>query len=84
MWLDAADSWIAEERSPSAKTVWRTDYTAHLGVVWRPYGVWAKCWRPLAVVVALLLDALKLMFVHPVRGPLTASAGFALYLIATY
>lgn len=70
VYLDAVDSWIAEERSPSAKTVWRTDHTAHLDNPWAPYRYWAKAWRPVAVLVAVLLDAVKFLFVHPVRGPL--------------
>jgi hypothetical protein len=84
VWLDGRDSWIAEERSPSAKTVWRTDYTAHMDTVWKPYGVWAFCYRPVAVAVSLLLDCVKFLLIHPARGPLTMSAAFLIVLYATH
>jgi hypothetical protein len=84
VYLDAADSWIADERSPSAKTVWRTDYTAHLDTVWKPYGYWAKAYRAAAVVWALLLDSIKWLLIHPVRGPLTLTTALALHLLATH
>lgn len=83
VYTDAADSWIAEERSPSAKTVWRTDHTAHLDELWKPYGMWAKAYRPAAVTVALLLDAIKFLLVHPLRGPLTTAVTALLILLAT-
>ncbi|WP_250029849.1 hypothetical protein [Paractinoplanes maris] len=84
MYLDAADSWPVQERSPSARTVFRTDYTAHLGTVWKPYRMWTVAYRPAAATLALLFDALKWLFIHPLRGPLTTSAAFLLYLIATH
>lgn len=84
VYLDAADSWIAEERSPSAKTVWHTDWTAHLDVVWAPYAVWTNVWRPVAALVALLLDVAKFLFIHPARGPFTLTTVAALILFATH
>lgn len=84
VYLDTADSWIAEEQSPSAKTVWRTDYTAHLDAVWKPYGVWVACYRPVAVFFALLLDATKWLLIHPARGPLALTASAALILLAVH
>src|SRR6185436_13504788 len=52
VYLDAADSWIAEERSPSAKTVLSTDYTAGMDTVWAPYRAWTYIYRPPAVLFA--------------------------------
>jgi hypothetical protein len=83
VYLDAADSWIAEERSPSARTVWRTDYTAHLDTAWKPYGYWARAYRAAAVVFALLLDSIKWLLVHPLRGPLGLFIALALYMAIT-
>jgi hypothetical protein len=84
VYLDGADSWIAEERSPSAKTVFRTDYTAHLDSVWKPYGMWARCYRPAAAFFALLLDAIKFLLIHPFRGPVTVTTAAFLLLLATH
>ncbi|AEV86848.1 hypothetical protein ACWT_5830 [Actinoplanes sp. SE50] len=84
VYLDAADSWITEERSPSAKTVWRTDYTAGLDTVWTPYRYWTYAWRPIAVLAALFLDALKFLFIHPFRGPVSTAIIAALILLATH
>lgn len=84
VWLDARDSWIAEERSPSAKTVWNTDYTAHLEQVWAPYRIWTRAYRPAAVAVALTFDFFKLLLINPLTGPLTLGAAALLYLIATH
>ena len=81
VYLDGADSWIAEERSPSAKTVWHTDYTRHLDTVWRPYGVWCRAWRPAAVFFALLLDATKWLLIHPARGPMSLTVTATLILL---
>lgn len=84
VYLDAADSWIAEERSPSAKTVWRTDYTAHLDTVWKPYGYWARAYRVAAVLFAMLLDAAKFLLIHPLRGPITLTFAAVGYLAAAH
>jgi hypothetical protein len=81
---DAADSWIAEEQSPSAKTVWHTDHTAHLDRPWKPYRMWATCYRVPAVLFTLLLDAVKYLLLHPLRAPLTVSAAALVYLLATH
>jgi hypothetical protein len=83
VYLDATDSWIAHERSPSAKTVWATDHTAHLDTVWKPYRVWATGYRAPAVFFALLLDAIKFLLIHPLRGPITLTVAAALYLTIT-
>ncbi|GGN39338.1 hypothetical protein FHR83_006741 [Actinoplanes campanulatus] len=81
VYTDAADSWITEEQSPSAKTVWHTDHTAHLDKPWKPYQAWAYCYRPVAVVVALALDGVKWLLIHPARILLTGTGTFAIYLI---
>ncbi len=81
---DAADSWIAEEQSPSAKTVWRTDHTAHLDRPWPVYRAWAACYRVPAVVFALLLDAIKYLLLHPLRAPLSVSAAALVFYLATH
>jgi hypothetical protein len=84
VYLDAVDSWPLRERSPSAKTVWRTDYSAHLDTPWAPYQYWTKAWRFVAVFFALLLDAPKWLLIHPVRGPLTITLFAAGYLAAAH
>jgi hypothetical protein len=71
VYSDTADSWLLQERSPSARTVWATDYTSHLDNPWGPYRAWAKAWRPAAVLFALLCDAVKFFLIHPARGPVT-------------
>lgn len=81
VYLDAADSWPLQERSPSAVTVWNTDYTALLDTVWTPYGYWARAWRVPAVLFAVLFDAAKWLLIHPFRGPATLTV--AAYLLTT-
>ena len=81
VYLDVNDSWIAEEQSPSARTVWRTDHTGHLDKPWKPYRAWATCYRPVAVVITVALDGIKWLLIHPARVLLTAAGTFAIYLI---
>ncbi len=77
VYLDGRDSWIAEERSPSAKTVWKTRY-ADKGAS-TAFRTWDHAWRPAATLFALLVDAIKFLLINPVLGPLTLSAA-ALYI----
>jgi hypothetical protein len=81
VYTDAADSWIVREQSPSAKTVWRTDHTAHLDRPWKPYRAWAFCYRPVAVLFAFTLDGVKFLLIHPGRVLLTGTGAFAIHLI---
>lgn len=74
-YLDAADSWIVSDFTPSIKTVWRTDYAAAAPGHWLPFVAWCKTYRVLAVVLATLLDSLKWMLIHPLRGPLFLTIG---------
>lgn len=70
VYLDAADSWIVSDSTPSIKQVWRADYAAAAPGHWLPFVLWCKTYRVLAVFLATLLDSLKWMLIHPLRGPL--------------
>lgn len=70
MYLDAADSWIVRESTPSIRTVWRTDYSAAMPADFVPYRRWCRAYRYPAVAAAAALDSVKWMLIHPVRGPL--------------
>lgn len=72
-YLDAADSWIVSDSTPSIKAVWRTDYAAAAPGHWLPFVIWCKAYRLPAVALATLLDAIKWMLIHPLRGPLFLS-----------
>jgi hypothetical protein len=82
MWLDAADSWIVREHSPAPATVWNTDY--HLTNPHPAYVRWCHLWRPIGTTAGAALDGLKVLLIHPVRGPLTVSAAAVIYEIATH
>lgn len=69
MYLDAADSWIVRESTPSIRVVWRTDYSATTPE-FAPYRRWCRAYRYPAVAAAAALDSAKWMLIHPVRGPL--------------
>lgn len=69
-YLDAADSWIVSDSTPSIRAVWKTDYAAAAPAGWLPFVVWCKAYRLPAVVLAAMLDSVKWMLIHPVRGPL--------------
>lgn len=84
MWLDATDSWIVREHSPSPRTVWNTDYSAHLNNPHHAYVRWCQLWRPIGTTAGATLDGLKVLLIHPVRGPLTLSAAAVIYEIATH
>lgn len=84
VWLDAADSWIIRESSPAPRTVWRTDYTAQIPGAYLPFVKWCRAWRYPAVLFGSACDGIKVLLIHPVRGPLTLSVTAALYEIATH
>lgn len=83
VYVDGRDSWIAQERSPSAATVWRTDYLSGLNGPPRVVRVWAATYKPVAVTAALLLDAVKWLLINPFLGPPTVLAATVIYLFAT-
>lgn len=70
MYLDAADSWIVRESTPSLRALWATDYAAHVPGGYTPFVVWCRAYRLFAVASAAPLHALLWLLVHPVRGPL--------------
>lgn len=74
MWLDAADSWIVRDSTPSLRRVWATDYTAHLQDPYGPYVWWCKGYRLFAVATVAPLHAVLWLLAHPVRGPLFLTA----------
>jgi hypothetical protein len=74
VYLDAADSWLWSESTPSIRQVWATDYSSGAPAGWLPFVVWCKAYRLPAVVSAALLDSIKWMLIHPVRGPLFLAA----------
>lgn len=71
MYLDAADSWIVHEQSPSLRTVWATDYAAAVPGGYAPFRYWCQAWKPVAIAVTVLFDGPKWLLIHPVRGPFT-------------
>lgn len=73
-YLDAADSWIVSDSTPSIKAVWRADYAAATPGHWLPFVIWCKVYRLPAVLVAAVLDSLKWLLIHPLRGPLSLFA----------
>lgn len=84
MYLDAADSWIVRESTPSIRQVWGTDYAALARVDYAPFRVWCRAYKPVAVSSAAVLDGVKWFLIHPVRGPLfltATSAGIAVALL---
>lgn len=70
MYLDAADSWIVSDSTPSIKTVWNTDYSTTVPGNYRPFIIWCRVWRYPAVACAATLDSAKWLLIHPLRGPL--------------
>ncbi|MEV1315406.1 hypothetical protein AB0J14_04895 [Micromonospora arborensis] len=74
MYLDAADSWIVRESTPSIRQVWATDYATLATVDYAPFRVWCRAYKPMAVGSAAVLDSVKWMLIHPVRGPLFLTA----------
>lgn len=74
MYLDAADSWIVRESTPSIRQVWATDYTASVPGDYPPFQLWCRVYRVPAVVAAAVLDSTKWCLIHPVRGPLLLAA----------
>lgn len=74
MYLDAADSWIVKNSTPSIRQVWSTDYAASIPGDYAPFRYWCRAYRYPAVAAAAVLDSAKWMLIHPVRGPLFLSA----------
>ncbi|MEV1013807.1 hypothetical protein AB0I89_23940 [Micromonospora sp. NPDC049801] len=74
MYLDAADSWIVREATPSIRQVWATDYAALATIDYLPFRLWCRGYRYAAVSSAAVLDGVKWMLIHPVRGPLFLTA----------
>jgi len=74
MYLDAADSWIVRESTPSIRQVWATNYAALATVDYAPFRVWCRFWRYPAVAFSAGTDSVKWMLIHPVRGPLFLTA----------
>lgn len=70
VYLDAADSWIVSEPSPSIRQVWAADYTASVPGGYAPFRYWCRGYRYPAVAFAAVLDSAKWALIHPVRGPL--------------
>lgn len=70
VYLDAADSWIVSESTPSIRRVWATDYSTCVPADYQPFIVWCRIWRYPAVVFAAVFDSVKWMLIHPLRGPL--------------
>jgi hypothetical protein len=83
MYLDAADSWIVRESTPSLKTLWATTYADEIPAGWGPMRAWCLAYRLLAVAVAVPLHMLLFLLTHPLRGPLTVLTAAALILLAT-
>ena len=71
VYLDAADSWIVSDSTPSIRVVWKTDYASAAPAGWLPFVVWCKAYRLPAVLVAVVLDSVKWLLIHPLRGPLS-------------
>ncbi|WP_431728547.1 hypothetical protein [Verrucosispora sp. TAA-831] len=71
MYLDAADSWIVRERSQTIRQVWSTDYAAAAPGDFAPFRRWCRAYRYPAVAATVVLDSVKWLLVHPVRGPLS-------------
>jgi hypothetical protein len=71
MYLDAADSWIVSDSTPSIRTVWKTSYVAAAPAGWLPFVIWCHAYRVPAVLLAAVLDAVKWLLIHPLRGPLS-------------
>lgn len=84
VYLDAADSWIVRESSPAPRTVWRTDYTAHLTSPPAVYVRWCRVWRYPGTTLGAVCDGVKFFLIHPVRGPVAIVAFVALILLANY
>lgn len=79
-YLDAADSWIVRDSTPSIKQVWQADYSVTVPGGYAPFRYWCKTYRYPAVAAAAVFDSAKWMLIHPVRGPLfisTVGAGIA-------
>jgi hypothetical protein len=74
MYLDAADSWIVRDSTPSIRQVWAADYTAAVPGDYAPFRFWCRGYRYPAVAFAALLDSAKWLLIHPVRGPLFLTA----------
>lgn len=74
MYLDAADSWIVRDSTPSIRQVWSTDYTAAVPGDYAPFRWWCRGYRYPAVAAAAVLDSAKWILIHPVRGPLFITA----------
>lgn len=74
VYLDAADSWIVRESTPSIRQVWKADYTASVPGNYAPFRYWCRGWRYPAVASAAVLDSAKWALIHPVRGPLFLTA----------
>jgi hypothetical protein len=74
MYLDAADSWIVSDSTPSIRQVWATDYAALATVNYTPFRLWCRSYRIFAVASAATLDSVKWCLIHPVRGPLFLTA----------
>lgn len=76
MYLDAADSWIVKDSTPSISQVWNTDYSTTVPGGYAPFRAWCRAYRYPAVAAAAVLDSTKWFLIHPVRGPLfTAAVG---------
>lgn len=74
-YLDAADGFILNSRSQTIREVVATDYAAASPLRdYRPFRVWCRVWKPVAVTVVTGVDTAKFLLVHPVRGPLTLTA----------
>lgn len=74
MYLDAADSWIVSDSTPSIRQVWAADYAALATVNYTPFRMWCRSYRLFAVASAATLDSVKWCLIHPVRGPLFLTA----------
>lgn len=49
MYLDAADSWIVKDSTPSISVVWNTDYSTTVPGNYQPFVRWCRIWRYPAV-----------------------------------
>lgn len=83
-YLDAADSWIVHESTPSIRQVWAADYTASVPGGYKPFAYWCRAYRYPAVAAAAVLDSTKLMLIHPVRGPLFLTTAGSAVAALTY
>ncbi len=84
VYLDAADSFLVNERSQTVRQVWNTNYADASPIDSPTYRAWCRVWKPVAVVSATACDSAKFFLIHPVRGPLAVTATAVGIAVATH